>query len=279
MERNMECRAFRELLERALEGRAAPEDLAPLGWDEHLLGCEPCRDLFAREEALEELLATWPGPKLSPERRRALIACLHAHVKAPREHSLDALLEADALIDAPQDLAARVRAGVDDARLDDLLELDRELVAPRGLAARVLDGLEDERAPAPRFRADRRLLWFAAAAAAVALLLQIPRGDVRPDAPDIVEGPDVPAPRDPFEPEARFDGVEVAAAPTSEDDDLLAVLDLLEEDALWETEGIDLDLATEIDIHEEWLLEYALESEGDDADDDDTERDAGGEVR
>ncbi len=295
MDRNTECRAFREQLERALEGRAAPEELAPLGWNEHLLGCESCRELFAREEALEELLAAWPASRLSPERRRVLLACLRAHAR--EERTLDALLDADPLVDAPRDLAARVRAGVDDARLDDLLELDRELTAPRGLAARVLDGLEDERAPAPapRFRADRRLLWFAAAAAAVALLLQVPRGDAPREVPDIVEGPPAPVPRDAdgvddadrvLDPAARFDGVEVADAGPAGDDDLLAVLDLLEEDALWESEDLDLGLATEIDIHEEWLLEYALESEGgddeaavDDPGGDDAGDDAGSEVR
>ena len=272
------CREFRAELERALEGRPRPDELTTLSWNEHLLGCGACRALLEREEALEELLASWPKPSLSPERRVALLACLRA--EPGDEAALDDLLEVDDVA-APSGLAARVLSGVDDARLDELLERDRELAIPSGLAARVLDGLEDELSPAParRFQLDRRLLWPAAVAAGLLLFVQWRARDVQDaPAPDFVEGPDAPV--DPLPDGSGVDRVDVANAdaPAAGEDDLLAVLDLLEQDALWDSETLDLELTTNIEIHEEWLLEYTLE-QSEAAEEEDADIDDAGEVR
>ncbi|MCA8978386.1 MAG: hypothetical protein H6831_12195 [Planctomycetes bacterium] len=254
-----DCRAFRLQLELALEGRARPHELGPLGWHEHLLGCADCRELLEREEALEELLAALPEPRLSIERRLSLLARLRADSRG--DSALDQLLESDHELAAPPGLAQRVLAGVQDARLDALLELNRELEVPAGLAARVLEGLEADRAPAPRFVFDRRWAWPAAAAAAAAIFFAWPRGE-EPAQPDFVEGPkpvvvpvdEPPAPEDTQPVEVAVDEPLTEA----EEDDLLAVLDLLEEDALWSDESLDLELSASIDITSEWLLEYTL---------------------
>ena len=59
-----DCREFRAALLKALEGLPVPRELTVLSWHQHLLSCGPCRALLEREEALEELLATLPEPKL-----------------------------------------------------------------------------------------------------------------------------------------------------------------------------------------------------------------------
>ena len=263
------CQEFRDRLSRALEGPPRPDELAPLGWSHHLGSCSACRALLAREEALEELLASLPRPQLSPERRRALLACLRAEARG--ESALDHLLERDASVLAPAGLADRVRAGLDDARLDALLDRDRDLAPPAGLAARVLEGLADERAPAPLagpgssgFR--RWLLPAAAAAAVLAVSLQLARND-EPTEPEpvVAVGPDGAQGRGPDAPDPVDQGLAAGAGDAvAAEDDLLAVLDLLEEDALWSEESLDLALASELEIAEEWLLEFTLEeSEGD----------------
>ena len=81
------CSAFRAELERVLEGRPRPDELTTLSWNEHLLACSACRALLEREEALEELLASWPKPRLSPERRVALLACLRAAARRANRRS------------------------------------------------------------------------------------------------------------------------------------------------------------------------------------------------
>jgi hypothetical protein len=264
-----DCRAFRLQLELALEGRARPEELAPLGWHEHLLGCEGCRDLLAREEALEELLAALPEPRLSIERRVALLARLRGSKEGDSE--LDHLLESDQTIEAPAGLTQRVLVGIQDARLDAALDLDRDLEIPTGLAARVLDSLDAARTPAPSsgFVLDRRWAWPAAAAAAAVLFFSL-QGEEAPVTPDFVEGPSPVVPDDQPSEANAVDDVDVAAEnslPAAEEDDLLAVLDLLEDDVLWTDESHDLELAAGIDITSEWLLEYTLyESIADDAD-------------
>lgn len=260
-----DCRAFRLQLELALEGRARPHELGPLGWHEHLLGCADCRDLLQREEALEELLVALPEPRLSIERRVALLARLRAD--STGDAALDQLLESDHDLVAPPGLPQRILARVQDARLEVLLDFDRELDAPPGLAARVLDGLEAERAPKTRFVLDRRWAWPAAAAAAAALFFAWPRGE-EPAKPDFVEGPTPDAPLDDLP--GDVEDAEVALdVPLSnaEQDDLLAVLDLLEEDVLWTEESLDLELSASIDITSEWLLEYTLYESTDDESD------------
>lgn len=143
------CSAFRAELERRLSSAHADEPLAHLGWHQHLLSCSDCRALLAAEEALEDLLASLPDPRLP----RRLADRLLVRLRAARaeEHELDALLALDATPSAPPELSVRVTAGLkarfatEEARLDALLDRDR-VDAPAALAARVKAGVEARRA-------------------------------------------------------------------------------------------------------------------------------------
>lgn len=140
------CDGFRRKLARALEGAPMPEELTTLSWHEHLLGCEDCRELLQREEALEVLLATLPEPKLPPDLTRRLVARLSNSTEASLDFGLDQLLEADGVA-IPVGLSSRVRDGLRaEAALDELLELDGHLEVPGGLAARVAEGARQEAA-------------------------------------------------------------------------------------------------------------------------------------
>ncbi|MDP6370217.1 MAG: hypothetical protein QF615_11455 [Planctomycetota bacterium] len=147
----LSCREFRTHLERHLTGEPAPENLTPLSWHEHLLGCAPCRELLEAEEALEYLLASLPDPCL-PEH---LVPRVLGRLREARELSnsgaarLDQLLEtADASATssadtrAPANLAGSVLAGL---ALDRLLERLPTEPVPSGLASRVLAGLATPR--------------------------------------------------------------------------------------------------------------------------------------
>ena len=129
-----ECREFRAALLQALEGRPVPRELTVLSWHQHLLSCGDCRTLLEREEALEELLATLPDPKLPPDLARRVSARLRS---AREEHGrLDRLLDL-AETTTPRGLAARVTEGVrSELALDRLLDLD-QVVVPAGLVERV----------------------------------------------------------------------------------------------------------------------------------------------
>jgi hypothetical protein len=132
-------------------GHPIPAELRELSWHEHLLGCGGCRELMEREEALEELLATLPAPRLSPELARRVLERLREVQEALGD--LDALLALDREAEAPAGLAGRVLASLvserglvrgalsDDELLDALLDRDPAPAAPAGLAERVLAGL------------------------------------------------------------------------------------------------------------------------------------------
>lgn len=166
------CREFRARLERALEGRPLPGELSALSWHAHLLHCGSCRALLEREEALEELLASLPAPRLEPALARRVLARLRELEHA--SDGLDALLELDLAALPPAELGARVAGAVrrraqeeSERALDLLLELDARLESPAGLAGRVRLRLATE-------RTRRRRRAGALAAAAAATLIALP---------------------------------------------------------------------------------------------------------
>ena len=204
-----DCRSFRVLLERELERSAEPgaardeRSLAPLAWHEHLLGCERCRDLLAAEEALEELLATLPRPRLPRELAARVLARLRS--RAGAAGGVDELLALDRA-DAPPGLGERVLASVRARReaaagdaLERLLERARTVEVPAGLAARVLAGLAARREPAPLARTSAwRRVAYALAAGLLALLgasawRLASRGTAEPE-PPLVGGPPIGTP-------------------------------------------------------------------------------------
>ena len=251
-----DCHDFREALTRALRGRPVPPALVSLSWHEHLLGCQDCRELLQREEALEVLLATLPDPKLPPELTERLVARLAAvredagdaqlcaagldslldlsEAQVPAgmsarvlagleaERSLDALLGLDPEPVVPEDLGARVLAGLgrgEAAQLDRLLELAGPVPVPEGLSTRVLAGLaRDRRRVVPRLRLLRSVPLYAAAAGLVLAALgwtiwSASRTGVTPSREELAaRGSESPAEPDPS---------------------MLAVLDGLENDCFW----------------------------------------------
>ena len=157
-----ECHGFRAALEAELLGRPTEVRLSGLSWHAHLLSCADCRELLEREEALEVLLASLPDPRLPQELARRVLVRLREDRAA--ETRLDRLLDLDAEVRAPADLAKIVLQGLADARLDALLDLDRAVDVPAGLAARTLARLAGERAPRRR-----RRVWPYAVAAGLLL--------------------------------------------------------------------------------------------------------------
>lgn len=246
----LDCLAFRTLLEKKLVGRPDPTSLSALSWHGHLLDCADCRDLFEGEEALEALLASWPEPRLSPEEKRRVLTAL---AKSKRTAvSLDALLERDAEFAAPNELAARVLAGLEQsrtaevARVDDALDrlLDRagDVAVPERLGRRVLAALASERAPARRkVLAWRRSTWALAAAAVLVVSLVVWLAKRR-------EGVDV-------RPIIVQD--QPTTTPTATPDaQMLAALDVLENwDLLMQSDDVDALLST-IGTADEVLLDY-----------------------
>jgi methyl-accepting chemotaxis protein len=106
---NHPCRDFRIVLEGRLDGRAAPERLGDLAWNDHLFTCAECRALLDAEEALESLLAGVPEPELAPAVRARVLARLRL---AREEDRLDRLLDAAVDERAPVGLAAGVLAAL-----------------------------------------------------------------------------------------------------------------------------------------------------------------------
>ena len=270
---NPDCHGFREALSRALEGMPVPPALTALSWHEHLLACGDCRQLLEDEEALEVLLATLPEPNLPPELKRRIVARLSmtsqeveldslldlAQARAPEgmsarviagargEAALDRLLDLDPEPEVPADLAARVRAGLtrrrEEEALDLLLEVDGGVATPAGLSDRVLAGLAaDRERVVPRLRILRHLPVFAAAAGLVLAALGW-----------TVWGPG---------PGGGTSSEKVASrGEVSEPDpQLLEMLDVLENDHLWEeaAQGEDLPtlLADTLDPGDEILLAF-----------------------
>jgi len=262
------CHEFRAHLARALEGLPVPAELQTLSWHEHLLGCGACRELLEQEEALEVLLATLPEPKLPPELKRRLVACLtHASSEevaatslASADRGLDDLLDA-AGAPVPAGLGERVRRGLRaELALDALLEVDTGVEVPSDLGRRVLRGLEAERGQ----RARRRFALPTYAAAAAVLLMAL----------------GVSLWSEPPAEEAQPRAVVVAEA-EDPDPSMLAVLDLIEDDRLWrdyeasvepaEAEGdLHLLLCDSLEPGDELLLSFI------DVDDSETVNPAGG---
>lgn len=270
-----DCADFQRRLEQVLAGRPPSAGLRPLAWHEHLLGCADCRALLEREEALEELLASLPEPGLSPELARRVLARLTvardldrlleldlaeppgglgARVleRARAAAALDRLLDLDPAAPAPEGLAGRVARGARAAAaLDRLLAQDAEPVPPPGLADRVLAGVHPARRPAARrLRLLRDLPRYAAAAAALLLALGAAWWALRPAG--------VPAP-------PVSDPEEVARTAEEPDPELLAALDVLIDDSVWEEDlamDLDLLLAEEVEPEVEVLLAFLPEEDG-----------------
>ena len=154
------CFEFRDNLERVLCGLPNPEKLIPLSWNEHLLGCEACRDLLNAEQALELVLASLPEPQLPPDLTSRVIERLRREREGSPAHAFDL----DAALDGAPDpvmlanLSERILRGVESARseqliskgqaedrLDVLLNKVPTPIAPTNLAASVLDAVEAER--------------------------------------------------------------------------------------------------------------------------------------
>ena len=137
------CSGFRGALELALRGQAG-QDTTELAWHEHLLGCSECRELLESEEALEELLASLPEPRLPANLARRVLQRLERERSA--DDPLDELLESSPHPAAPAGLGARVlsnlRAERVEQRLDDLLERVPAPEVPAELAARILERVE-----------------------------------------------------------------------------------------------------------------------------------------
>ena len=222
------CQDFRELLGRALCEPAA--QLQPLSWHEHLNVCPECRRLLEEEEALEYLLASLPEPRLPGALvERVLTRLRGEHVPA----DLDALLDLDHL-DEPEGLTRRV---LSELELDRLLARVPELEPPAGLSARVLAALESEREEkTSRVFPLRRLVPLAASLLAILGFLAL--SDDNEVGPPLAE----------------------RQADEEPSDEMLALLDILGDEALWENgtwEGDDaIDLALSLDESDELLLEY-----------------------
>ncbi len=161
------CREFRDRLERALRGRPEQAETQALVWHEHLLGCASCRALLETEEALEELLASLPAPRLPDHLATRVLACLVAHRAGGADNhterasnGLDRLLDLDRAPATPPNLAPRILAGLSSARtsqpgdecLDALLDRVPAPEVPAGLSARTIAALESARRPVVRFR-------------------------------------------------------------------------------------------------------------------------------
>jgi hypothetical protein len=222
------CITFRDLLERSLCEPAGQR--RELSWHEHLSICAGCCRLLEEEEALEYLLTTLPAPGL-PE---ALASRVLTRLREQRaSYGLDALLERDQL-EEPLGLSGRIKR---DLALDRLLELGDQLEVPAGLSARVLTALKGSReASQPQAISFRVLLPLAASLLALLGVFFVNREGASP--PVVAELP-------------------VDESPSSE---MLALLDILGDEAVWEEELWEsneaIDLALELDESDELLLEY-----------------------
>jgi hypothetical protein len=275
---NAPCREFRGHLERSLDagGAQGARELEHLAWHEHLLSCGDCRALLESEEALEQLLATLPRPRL-PRRlaRRVLVRLRAAREVQAAGRDLDALLALDVGESAPAALARRVLEGLAASRgttasaedaLDRVLEHARAVDVPAGLAPRLRLRLAAERArshpSAPsRIRPLRRRALAAAAGLLVvagawgawrwATRASASRSTAQsglvarsPHAPN--GSPDAPRP-----PRTIVEPGSVSAP----DDELLAVIDVLEQWDVLMHDDVDVLLSTSLSTADQSLLE------------------------
>ncbi|MDF1797740.1 MAG: hypothetical protein P1V81_01075 [Planctomycetota bacterium] len=292
------CTTFRAHLRAALEGGVTAEhglshDGRPLAWHDHLHHCAGCRELLESEQALDELLASLPEPRLPLALAQRVLSRL-ARQGELGDLSLDAVLELADEASVPVGLAGRVLAGLEEARdeaeaerrLDNLLEVLPEPSVPQGLADRVLAGvrldqlLDQQPEPAvPAGLAARTLAatrptpvlrpqfgrWAAAAAAALVVVFAGTRffGGQTQNTELNVARSDVESP-------ASIDGPTAPAAGTSElagaqgslpDLELLESLDVLEDWELLMSEDVDLLLGSLDDVDLELLLAGGVEEE------------------
>ena len=138
------------------------------------------RRCSSSEEALEELLATLPEPRLPAALARRVLRRLRTAREAAGD-PLDQLLELPPASPGPVGLAEHVLAGLAEERargrgadrLDRLLESVPEPAAPAGLAERVLEGLAEHRPlrlrPLARAPRGPSVPWLRIAAAVLAL--------------------------------------------------------------------------------------------------------------
>lgn len=226
------CRAFRELLEQALFEDSSKR--LELSWHEHLSTCPDCCRMLEEEDALDSLLASLPSPAL-PE---ALAGRVLARLREQREsEALDALLEMDQLRE-PEGLAGRIK---DELALERLIGLDKGVDVPAGLKDRVLAAARAD-SQAPVFTL-RKLVPLAASLLALLGLFALSRDEAS---------------------EPLTAGGAAEQAPSSE---MLALLDLLGDETVWEDnlwEGDEvIDLALELDESDELLLEYLASAKED----------------
>lgn len=261
------CQLFRARLESALIGELHG---APALWHDHLADCSACRDLFAAEEALDQLLTCLPEPELPVALAERIVRRLQREQREAikLDASLDAALAAD---DVPAGLAERILAGLAAERtaattrgrtLDDLLGQVPAPEVPSGLAARVLGHVAAERVPQPHAAASGRPLPFfrfglAAAASVLAMFLGYrlwqpsaePTGGAPVIADNTGQGGASAAPY-------VADDID-RLVPEQPDPELLASLDLLEE---WDLlvadnpEDLDVVLGSLDDVETELLL-------------------------
>lgn len=241
------CRDFRQRLEAALVGELRG---APVAWHSHLSACAACRDLFAAEEALDELLACLPHPELPVALARRVL------LRLQRDQRLDAALDRALGAEAPPaGLAARVLAGVQAKSapsLDDLLARLPEPSVPAGLAERIVAQVQHAQ-PALRPVAARTPLLRLGLAAAASLLAAFIGYRLVGDNAEPPQGPaivDVPR--------QSPDAAEPSIVPIVPDAELLASLELLEEWELLMAQDVDLALGSLDDSDAELLLLDAL---------------------
>lgn len=107
------CHDFRSRLASLLSGRASSASFGALAWHEHLLSCADCRALIETEQALDELLLSLPEPHLPPELAQRLLARLEP---ARMDVALDSLLDISLEAPVPSQLASSVLARLESAR-------------------------------------------------------------------------------------------------------------------------------------------------------------------
>ncbi len=274
------CREFLGSLELALQGLPQPESLIPLSFDEHLIGCEACRELLDAEHALEMLLASLPEPRLPADLASRVLERLRRErrVSAQPARDLDTLLDGAPDPVMPANLASRVLRGVaplreqlgqeqlQEAALDRLLEKLPTPIAPPNLSRELLAALRTER-PVQRLTLLRSpRLWVPLAAAGVLAAVWLSQPWKKDD----------PAPREDNEVDSQMvDVIDPIDGPIDWlNDEMVDAFEVLEN---WEhLQGSDLDLLlASIDEIDELLIETS-EWDSELASEEDPDESAGG---